>query len=134
MKNFSIFLASLALVGFSAPTTPLHLVVKCVECSPDTGLRIETAFRGALSRHEFRLVDSAALAPTLRVVAYRDSTLWFLSPTVSSPKGVSVSVSREEFPGGFPELLEPGVDSALSVARRVVDEAMKRAKEDSRPR
>jgi hypothetical protein len=134
MKMISFLLTSLALAGFAASTSPLHLQVVCLECASDTGRRIEAAFREALPRHSFRLVDSAALAPTLRVVAYQDSSLWFLSPTVSSPRGVPVSVSREEFPGGLPELLAPGVDSALAVARRAVDEAVRRAKESPHPR
>ena len=134
MKMFSILLASLALAGFAAPISPLHLEVKCLECAQDTGSRIEAAFRAGLSHHGFRIVDSAVSAPTLRVVAVRDSSLWFLAPTVSSPRGTVVSVSREEFPGGFAELLGPGVDSALSVARRVVDEAVRRSKEPPHPR
>ena len=134
MKMFFLLVMSLALVGFAAPTSSLHLEVKCLECTPDTGSRIESAFRAALVRHGFRSVDSAVSAPTLRVVAVEDSSLWFLAPTVYSPKGVPVSVSREEFPGGFTELLGPGVDSALAVARRVVDEAVRRSKEVPRPR
>jgi len=134
MKMFSLLLASLALAGFAAPTGTLHLQVKCLECAPDTGSRIDAAFRAALSRHGFVLADSAAKAPTLRVVAVRDSTTWFLAPTVYSPRGVVVSVSREEFPGGFGDLMGPGVDSALAVARRVVDEAVRRSKEPPRPR
>lgn len=128
MKMFSILLAFLALGGVASPASPIHLQVKCLECATDAGPRIEASFRGALSRHDFRLVDSAVSAPTLRVVAFRDSSLWFLAPTLYSPRGVVVSVSREEFPGGFPELLGPGVDSALAVARRVVDEAVRRSK------
>lgn len=91
MKMFSLLATSLALVGFAAPPSPLHLQVRCLECPPDTASRIDSAFRGALARHDFRLVDSAAKAPTLRVVALRDSSLWFLAPTVLSPRGVAVS-------------------------------------------
>ena len=134
MKMFLLLLISLALAGFAAPPTPLHLEVKCLECAPDTGSRIEAAFRAALVRHGFRLADSAVSAPTLRVVAVRDSSLWFLAPTVYSPRGVAVSVSREEFPGGFAELLGSGIDSSLAVARRVVDEAVQRSKEVLHPR
>ena len=134
MKMFSILLASLALVGFASPTSPLHLEIKCMECSPDTGSRLDSAFRTALARHGFRLVDSAVSAPSLRVVAVQDSSLWFLAPAVSSPRGTVVSVSREEFPGGYAELLGSGVDSTLAVARRVVDEAVHRSKELRHPR
>jgi len=129
MKMFFLLVISSALFGFASPPGPLHLKVNCLECAPDTGSRIKEAFRNALARHGFRLVDSAVSAPTLRVVAVRDSSLWFLAPTVYSPRGVPVSVSREDFPGGFADLLGPGVDSALAVARRVVDEAVQRSKE-----
>jgi hypothetical protein len=134
MKISSLALASLALAGFASGASSIHLQVKCLECASDTGSRVEAAFRGALSRHGFSLVDSAVKAPTLRVVAMRDSSLWFLAPTVYSPRGVAVSVSREEFPGGFADLIGPGVDSSLAVARRVVDEAVRRSKEPVRPR
>jgi hypothetical protein len=134
MKMFFLLVTSLALAGFAAPTSALHLEVKCLECGSDTGSRIESAFRTALARHGFRYVDSSVRAPTLRVVAVVDSGLWFLAPTVYSPRGVAVSVSREEFPGGFTELLGSGVDSALAVVRRVVDEAVQRSKEVPRPR
>lgn len=124
----SILLLAIA-SAFGAQTTPLHLKLQCNECPGDSEAQLRESFEKGLSRHGFQLVDSLAKGPTLRVYAYRESGHWFLAPTLSSPKGTVVSVSREEFGESLKSVLGGGVDSTLALARRTVDEAMKRAKE-----
>ncbi|HOX51003.1 MAG TPA: hypothetical protein PKY05_05915, partial [Fibrobacteria bacterium] len=101
--------------------------VKCPEC-PDNGKSLIEAYHRALPLAGFEIVDSAAKAPSLRVYAYPEGSAWFLAPSLSSPRGTVISVSREEFTS-LADLTGMGVDSSVALARRTVDEAVRRAKD-----
>lgn len=125
----STILLGLAASFAGSPAASLRLQVKCPEC-PDSGKAVREACRKAMPAHGFDEVDSTAKAPTLRIYAYPESGRWVLAPTLSSPGGTVLNVSREEF-RDLAELTSTGVDSTLATARRTVDEAVKRAKEAS---
>ncbi len=122
----TIFLSVTALFA-GPPSASMRLEVKCPEC-PDTGRALLEAYRKALPQAGFEVVDSASKAPSLRVYAYPEGNSWFLAPSLSSPRGTVISVSRDEF-STFTELVAVGVDSSVAVARRTVNEAIQRSKD-----
>lgn len=124
-------LLSVTALFAGSPAASMRLEVKCPEC-PDSGRALLEAYRRVLPQAGFELVDSSSKSPSLRVYAYPEGKAWFLAPSLSSPRGTVISVSRDEFPS-LPELLGAGVDSSVALARRTVDEAVKRSK-DAKPK
>lgn len=109
------------------PSGSMRLEIKCPECA-DAGKGLDLAFRKALPLHGFQVVDSAEKSPSLRVYAYPEGASWFLAPSLSSPRGTVISVSRDEY-GSYDAMLAEGADSVAAGARRTVDQAVKRAQE-----
>lgn len=133
MKTFLILSSLLAMVQAAMAAKPLALRIesKCETCTPTNLGKLDAALRNNLQ--EFGLVEAepGAKAPTLIVFALEEDSTWFLSQVVNSPRGTLVSVTREEFKGGFKDILAWGADSAVVDAKRVIEDAMKRAKEAS---
>jgi len=133
MKTFLILSSLLAMAQAVMAAKPLALRIesKCETCTPTNLGKLDAALRNNL--HEFGMAEAepGAKAPTLIVFALQDDSAWFLSSVVNSPRGNMVSVSREEYKGGFKDILAWGADSAVVDAKRVIEDAMKRAKEAS---
>lgn len=131
MKTFLILSSLLAMAQAAMAAKPfaLRLEAKCETCTPTNLGKLDAALRNNLQ--EFGLVEAepGAKAPTLIVFALEEDSSWFLSQVVNSPRGTLVSVTREEFKGGFKDILAWGADSAVADAKRVIEDAMKRAKE-----
>ncbi|MBK8801986.1 MAG: hypothetical protein IPN71_08005 [Fibrobacteres bacterium] len=128
---FATIFLSLTTLFAGPPAASMRLEVKCPEC-PDSGRALLEAYRTALPVAGFEVVDTAAKAPSLRVYAYPEGKSWFLAPSLSSPRGTVISVSRDEF-SSLTELLAAGVDSSVTLARRTVNEAVLRSK-DAKPK
>lgn len=133
MKTFLILSSILAMAQAALAAKPLRIRLesKCETCTPTNLGKLDAALRNNLQ--DFGLVEAepGTKAPTLIVFALQEDSVWFLSQVVNSPRGSMVSVTREEFKGGFKDILAWGADSAVVDAKRVIEEAMQRAKEAS---
>ncbi len=125
------FLASILLlvqIGFAKPLA-MHIESKCETCTPTNRDKLQAALRNNLDQFGVVEAEPGSKAPTLIVFALEEDSGWVLSQVVNSPRGTLVSVSKEDFKGGFKEILAWGADSAVVDAKRIVEEAMNRAKE-----
>lgn len=130
MKTFPILAALLCLAttGFAKPML-LRIESKCETCTPTNRDRLAKALRANLSELGVKEAEPGEFAPTLRVFAIETDSSWALSEVVNSPRGTMISVTRESFPGGLPEILSWGADSAVVHAKRIVEGAVERAKD-----
>jgi len=130
MKTFQILTALLVLAGAGlAKPMLLHIESKCETCTPTNRDRLAKALRGNLAELDVKEAEPGETAPTLRVFAIEVDTSWALSEVVNSSRGTMISVTREHFAGGFPEILSRGVDSAIAHAKKSVESAIERSKD-----
>lgn len=130
MKTFQILTALLCLAAtcFAKPML-LRIESKCGTCTPTNRDRLAKALRANLSELGVKEAEPGEFAPTLRVFAIEGDSSWALSEVVNSPRGTMISVTRDNFPGGFSDILAWGADSAVAHAKRIVEGAVQRAKD-----
>lgn len=130
MKTFLILTSLFGLAAaVLAKPLPLHIESKCETCTPTNRDKLAVALRNNLQEFDIREAEPGEKAATVRVFALPTDSGWVLSHVVNSPRGTMISVTRDEYKGGFQEILDRGADSAVVSAKRTVEEAMQRAKD-----
>ena len=130
MKTFQILTALLVLAGAGlAKPMLLRIESKCETCTPTNRDRLAKALRANLVDLDVKEAEPGEPAPMLRVFAIEGDSSWALSEVVNSPRGTMISVTREHFAGGFPEIISRGADSAIVHAKTTVEAAIQRSKD-----